>query len=179
MKDLPCYFGKHGRGLDLSRHDMRIFAEIVDASALSVDAILARAMAMRAAGADVIDLGCLPDTPFPHLEDAVRELKAAGLEVSVDSAATDELRRGAKAGAGFLLSLTEKTLDIATETGAMPVLIPANHGDMSSLLRAAEAAEKRGIASILDPILDPIHFGFMASLRAMRRCAAPCRRPRS
>src|SRR4029453_14574504 len=68
LKDLPAYFGKHRRGVDLSRHDMRIFAEIVDASALGVDAILARATAMRAAGADVIDLGCLPDTPFPHLE---------------------------------------------------------------------------------------------------------------
>ena len=85
LKDLPAYFGKRGRGLDLSRHDMRIFAEIVDASALSVDAIATRADAMRAAGADVIDLGCLPDTPFPHLEDAVRELKARGFAVSVDS----------------------------------------------------------------------------------------------
>jgi len=36
---------------------------------------------------------------------------------------------------------------------------------MPSLLRAAEAAYKRGILSILDPILDPIHFGFMASLQ--------------
>ena len=50
LKDLPAYFGKRGRGLDLSRHDMRIFAEIVDASALDVDAILARAAAMRAGG---------------------------------------------------------------------------------------------------------------------------------
>lgn len=175
LKDLPAYFGKHGRGLDLSRHDMRIFAEIVDASALGVDAILARAMAMRAAGADVIDLGCLPDTPFPHLEDAVRELKAAGLAVSVDSAASDELRRGAKAGAGFLLSLSESTLDIASDTGATPVLIPASHGDVASLLRAAEAADRRGLRSILDPILDPIHFGFMASLQryADVRCALP------
>jgi dihydropteroate synthase-like protein len=165
LKDLPAYFGKHGRGLDLSRHDMRIFAEIVDASALSVDAILARAQAMQAAGADVIDLGCLPDTPFPHLEDAVRALKSAGLAVSVDSAATDELRRGARAGAGFLLSLTESTLDIASDTGATPILVPATHGDLSSLLRAAEAADRRGLRSILDPILDPIHFGFMASLQ--------------
>src|SRR5512132_1102827 len=141
LKDLPAYFGKQGRGLDLSRQDMRIFAEIVDASALTVDAILARAAAMRAAGADVIDLGCLPDTPFPHLEDAVRELKAAGLVVSVDSAATEELRRAAKAGAAFLLSLTEHTLDIARDSGATPVLIPARHGDLPSLLRAAEAAD--------------------------------------
>ena len=175
LKDLPAYFGKHGRGLDLSRHDMRIFAEIVDASALSVDAILARAQAMQAAGADVIDLGCLPDTPFPHLEDAVRALKSAGLAVSVDSAATDELCRGAKAGAGFLLSLTENSLDIASDTGATPILVPATHGDLSSLLRAAEAADRRGLRSILDPILDPIHFGFMASLQrfAQLRRALP------
>src|SRR5215467_2857079 len=71
LKDLPAYFGKHGRELDLSRHDMRIFAEIIDAPALTVDQILARATTMRAAGADVVDLGCLPDTAFPHLEDSI------------------------------------------------------------------------------------------------------------
>jgi dihydropteroate synthase-like protein len=163
LKDLPAYFGK-GRGLDLSRHDMRIFAEIVDASALSVDAIVARAAAMRQAGADVIDLGCLPDTPFLHLEQAVQALRSADFSVSVDSAASDELKRGGRAGANFLLSLTEKTLDIAVETGAAAVLIPAEHGDVDSLVRAAEAAARRGIAAILDPILDPIHFGFMESL---------------
>jgi len=164
LKDLPAYFGKGGRDLDLSRYDIRIFAEIVDASALGVDAILARARAIRAAGADVIDLGCLPDTPFPHLPDAVRALRAEDFAVSVDSADVAELRTGGKAGAQFLLSLNETTLDIAGETGATPVLVPATHGDLASLLRAAEAAEKRGIAPLLDPILDPIHFGFMASL---------------
>jgi dihydropteroate synthase-like protein len=164
LKDLPAYLGKHGRGLDLSRHDMRIFAEIVDASQLGVDAILTRAASMRAAGADVIDLGCLPDTPFPHLEDAVRALRSSGHDVSVDSASVEELRRGANAGAQFLLSLNEATLAVGDDTGAVPVLIPATHGDLPSLLRAAEAADKRGISAILDPILDPIHFGFMASL---------------
>jgi dihydropteroate synthase-like protein len=164
LKDLPAYFGKRSHGHDLSRHDMRIFAEIVDASALSVDAIVARAAAMRAAGADVIDLGCLPDTPFPHLHEAVKALQSSGHTVSVDSADTEELRRGAAAGAQFLLSLTESTLDLASETGATPILIPSPHGDLASLLRAAEAADKQGIAAILDPILDPIHFGFMQSL---------------
>jgi dihydropteroate synthase-like protein len=164
LKDLPAFFGKHGRGLDLSRHDMRIFAEIVDASALDIETILRRAASMRAAGADVIDLGCLPDTLFPHLEDAVRALQTEGHVVSVDSADTAELRRGAQAGAQFLLSLTEATLELAKDTGTVPVLIPAIHGDLTSLLRAAEAADKLGISAILDPILDPIHFGFMASL---------------
>jgi dihydropteroate synthase-like protein len=164
LKDLAAYLGKRGRPSDLSRHDMRIFAEIVDAPAMTVDQIVERAAAMRAAGADVIDVGCRPDTPFPHLEDTVRALRASGFMVSVDSAAGDELRRGAAAGANFLLSLTENTLDIAAETGATPILIPASHGALSSLLRAAEAAERRGMPAILDPVVDPIHFGFMASL---------------
>jgi dihydropteroate synthase-like protein len=164
LKDLPVYFGKGGRDLDLSRYDIRIFAEIVDAAALGIDTILSRARKMRAAGADVIDLGCLPDTAFPHLEDAVRALRAENFAVSVDSAQSEELRVGGLAGAQFLLSLNEGTLDIAAETGATPVLVPAPHGDLSSLLRAAEAAARRGIKAILDPILDPIHFGFMASL---------------
>ena len=97
LKDLPAYFGKGGRDLDLSRYDIRIFAEIVDASALGVEAIVNRARAMRAAGADVIDLGSLPDTPFPHLRDAVHALRAEKFVVSVDSADSDELRTGVSA----------------------------------------------------------------------------------
>jgi dihydropteroate synthase-like protein len=164
LKDLPSYFGRRVRNADLSRHDMRIFAEIVDASTLTIDRIVERASSMRAAGADVIDLGCLPDTPFPHLEDSVRALRANNHAVSVDSANNEELRRGAKAGAQYLLSLTEETLTLAVETGTIPILIPAVHGELSSLLRAAEAAERLGIRAILDPILDPIHFGFINSL---------------
>jgi dihydropteroate synthase len=49
-------------------------------------------------------------------------------------------------------------------TQAVPVLIPAAHGDLDSLLRAAAAAAARGMRCLLDPILDPIHFGFTASL---------------
>jgi dihydropteroate synthase-like protein len=175
VKDLPAYFGRGGRAPDLSHHDTRIFAEIVDAPHLGVDALLVRAAAMRAAGADVIDLGCLPDTPFPHLEDSVRALRDAGFHVSIDSADTEELHRGARAGAHYLLSLSEATLDIAAGSGARPVLVPATHGDLASLLRAADAAQRRGIRALLDPVLDPIHFGFMASLKryADLRAAMP------
>jgi dihydropteroate synthase-like protein len=168
LKDLPAFLGKAGAALDLSRHALRIFAEIVDASQMSLEAILTRADLLRVEGADVIDLGCLPDTPFPHLEDAVRELKARGLAVSVDSADPDELRRGGAAGADYLLSLTEHNLFIAEETGARPVVIPAQHGDLASLYRAAEDARKRGLSFILDPVIDPIHFGFTESLARYR-----------
>ena len=172
LKDLPEFFGKAAAPLDLSRYAVRIFAEIVDASQISLEAIIARAELLRAQGADVIDLGCLPDTPFLHLEETVRELKARGFAVSVDSAEPDELRRGGAAGADYLLSLTEHNVAIAAETGARPVLIPAQHGDLASLYRAAEEAEKRGLKAILDPVLDPIHFGFADSLSRYREARA-------
>ena len=155
---------------------MRIFAEIVDASALTVDAILARAAAMRAAGADVIDLGCLPDTPFPASRGRRARAEGCRPRVSVNSAATEELRRGGQAGAGFLLSLTEHTLDIARETGATPVLIPGPPRRPGvAVARRRGRRHGAGSRSILDPILDPIHFGFMASLQRyaeLRRQAA-------
>ena len=123
LKDLPAHFGKSGRPPDLSRYAVRIFAEIVEATRITTEAIVARAGALRAAGADVIDLGCLPDTPFPHLEDAVRALKERGFSVSVDSADLEELRRAGLTGADYLLSLTEHSLSVAEETGARPILV--------------------------------------------------------
>ncbi len=164
LADLPAYLGHGGHPPDLSRHDMRIFAEIVDAATLPLDDLLDRARALRDQGADVIDLGCRPGVDFVQLSPAIRALKQEGAQVSVDSGDPDELRRGAEAGADFLLSLTEATLDIATGTAAVPVLIPAPHGDLDSLLRAAQSAAARGLPCLLDPILDPIHFGFTASL---------------
>lgn len=164
LADLPRWLGQGSRPIDLGAHDCRIFAEIVEAPGLDVGAILERARTLRAQGADVIDLGCLPGTPFPHLEEAVQALVAAGMAVSIDSGDPLELRRGARAGAGHLLSLTEETLALAFETDAVPVLIPTRHGDMASLYRAIERLERAGRPCLADPILDPIHMGFAASL---------------
>ncbi|PSJ58202.1 DUF6513 domain-containing protein [Pseudaminobacter soli (ex Li et al. 2025)] len=164
VADLPGFLGRAGQSPDLSRHDMRIFAEIVDAPMLPIAGLLARARVLADAGADVIDLGCLPETPFPLLGEAVRALKTEGLAVSVDSASAEELRIGAEAGADFLLSLNEETLPLAFDYPAVPVLIPSIPGDLDSLGRAIEMAERKGIKFIADPVLDPIHFGFAASL---------------
>jgi dihydropteroate synthase-like protein len=165
IADLPVYLGRGGNEPDLSRFDMRIFAEIVDASTMSVAQVVARARALSAAGADVIDLGCLPDTPFAHMEETIVALHAEGLKVSVDSADLAELERASHAGADHLLSLDEHSLDILTEGSRLvPILVPAPHGDLDSLQRAAAKARARGIDFILDPILDPIHFGFADSI---------------
>jgi dihydropteroate synthase-like protein len=162
--DLPQYLGRDGHPPDLTRHDLRIFAEIIDAPGLDTDTILARALAYAEKGADVIDIGCQPDVPFPRLEEVVRTLKARGLKVSVDSGDVAELARAARSGADFVLSLDETSLDAVAGTPCVPILVPRPHGDLASLLRAIDKANARGMAHIADPILDPIHFGFTASI---------------
>ena len=164
LKDIPTYFGRARKASDMTKYDIQIFAEIVDASALSVDSILKRASDYIQKGANVIDLGGLPDTPFPHLEEAIRTLKQQGYKTSVDSANPEELLRGGKAGADYLLSLNEDTLHIADEVASIPVLIPKEHGDMASLYRAMDALDKKSRKYLVDPVLDPINFGFMESL---------------
>ena len=164
LKDLPQFFQRAARPINLDATGPLLFAEIVDAPRLDLASILARARGLRADGADVIDIGCLPATPFDHLEQAVVALKAEGLRVSVDSQSPDELLRGGRAGADYLLSLTVDTLWIADEVASTPVLIPREPGDEASLHDAINAMRQRGQAFLADPILDPIPFGFTASI---------------
>ncbi|MBC5782227.1 dihydropteroate synthase [Ramlibacter sp. USB13] len=169
LKDLPVFFRREVRPLPLDTYAVAIFAEIVDAPRLDVAAIVDRALAYAADGADVIDLGGLPDTPFPHLEDSVRALKDRGLRVSVDSVDTAELLRGGRAGADYLLSLTLDTLWIAEEVASTPVLVGRTPQDEASLWEAVERMQARGRPFLADAILDPIPYGLLASLVRYQR----------
>jgi dihydropteroate synthase len=164
MKDLPRFFNRAAQPIDFDEYEVAIFAEIVDAARLTVDQIVERARLLKADGADVIDLGGLPATPFDHLEDSVRALKAEGFTVSVDSMSPDELLRGGRAGCDYLLSLKIDTLWIADEVAAVPVLIARSQTELGTLFEAIDAMEARGRPYLADPILDPIPFGFTASL---------------
>ncbi len=164
LKDLPVFFGKQAHKIDLSRYAVNIFAEIVDAPNLSVDEVIQRAYYYQQNGANVIDIGCLPDTPFDNMEAIIQGLKQEGFLVSIDSLETDDLLRGAKAGADYMLSLHESTLWVADEVDAIPIIIPENHTDITCLDRVIERLQAKNKAFIVDPILDPIHFGFTDSI---------------
>lgn len=168
LKDLPQFFGQGELKADLSRYDINIFAEIVDAPELDVETIFERARRYRLAGADVIDIGCLPDTPFPHLAETVNSLVSAGFRVSVDSVDPQELLTGGLAGADYLLSLNTDTLWLADEVESVPVLIPSVAGDLDSLIRAMEQLDARGRRYLADPILDPLLHGFTESIHRYR-----------
>jgi dihydropteroate synthase len=169
LKDLPQFFGKQGKPVDLSGYDVLIFAEIVDAAHLRVEDLLARAHAHRNDGADVIDLGCLPDTPYPTLDHHVKALKAAGFIVSVDSMSTEELIRGSDAGADYLLSLKEDSIHILDRVRATPILIGQTPDDLDSLLRVMDICEQKQRRYFADPILEPIHFGLTKSIVRYQR----------
>jgi dihydropteroate synthase-like protein len=168
LKDLPQFFGQGELKADLSRYDINIFAEIVDAPELDVETIFERARRYRLAGADVIDIGCLPDTPFPHLAETVNSLVSAGFRVSVDSVDPQELLTGGLAGADYLLSLNTDTLWLADEVESVPVLIPSVAGDLDSLIQAMEQLDARGRRYLADPILDPLLHGFTESIHRYR-----------
>ncbi len=169
LKDLPRYLAREATPITLDDKGLDIFAEIVDAPRLSIDAIVARAREHVRDGADVIDLGCLPQTPFAHLEDSVRALKGEGMLVSVDSMNPDELLLGGKAGADYVLSLAADTAWIADEVASVPVLIAREPADEASLHALIEQFQRRGKPFLADSILDPIPFGFTASVVRYQR----------
>ena len=164
LKDLPVLFGGKPLKYDLSKYEVHIFAEITDASLMSIDQIINLAKYYTSNGADIIDVGCLPNQPFPHLAEAIQELKNQDLYVSVDSHDNDELILGGKSGADYLLSIKSDNFYILDEVDSYPVLIPNKPGDMDSLYECIEKCLKMKRTFIADSILDPINHGFTDSL---------------
>ena len=136
VSNIPDYFGMKMVEDKLEDYDCEIFAEIVDAAILinTSNSKNIKKIYIKD-GANVIDLGCMPDTEFNHLEDTVKAIKSLGVKVSIDSANDSELIRGSKAGADFILSISEKNKHILNEIKSIPVLIPSKQGNLKSLER--------------------------------------------
>jgi dihydropteroate synthase len=167
LREIPRYFGRAAAASEYGAYAIEILAEINDAPKLSRDAIRLAAAAYRTSGADVIDLGCTPGVPFPTLGDVVRELRADGFRVSVDSFDPDEIRRAVGAGAELVLSVNGSNLEVARDVaagGGRVVVIPDFGAGLDSLERNVELLEQWEVPYLVDPVLEPIGFGFMASL---------------
>ena len=164
ISHLPDYFGMKKPEQELVDYDCEIFAEIVDAPDISVNKILKIAKDYVSQGANVIDLGCMPDTKFDHLEETIKALKSKGYKVSVDSANSEELIRGGNSGADYILSINENNLNVLDKVKSTPVLIPSAPGDYKSLERVIKKTKDNKIDFFADPILDPIHYGFANSI---------------
>jgi dihydropteroate synthase len=167
VREIPRYFGRAAAARDYGDWDIEILAEINNAPKLSHDAIRAQANYFRDSGADIIDIGCTPGLAFPSLGAVVRDLVESGLRVSVDSFEPDEIGTAVAAGAELVLSVNGANIEVARDlvgTGARVVVLPHLGGSLDTLEPSLVRLEQWGVPYLIDPILEPIGFGFMASL---------------
>jgi len=163
--DLPAHFGLGGtRQADLSRFDIEIIAEINHAPRMADAEILALSSHYRASGADVIDVGCIPGESWNGIGRVVAMLRGEGFRVSVDSFDQTEVTAAIDAGAELVLSVNQSNLDWAAELPAEWIAIPDNPASPEQLIPITERLAQAGRKFRVDPIIEPIGFGFAASL---------------
>jgi dihydropteroate synthase len=167
LRDIPRYFGRSTEAREYGAWDIEIVAEINNAPRLPRDAIRHEAGRYHESGADIIDIGCTPGLAFPALADIVRDLVSSGVRVSVDSLDAGEITAAVEAGAELVLSVNGSNVEVAqrlADRGARFVAIPDMGGGVDSLEPTVAKLRAWGVPFLIDPILEPIGMGFMASL---------------
>lgn len=165
LRDLPTFFGRPRPSAEqYGRYDIEIVAEINHAPRLTPDEILKQAQALAADGADLIDVGCVPGDAWSGVGDVVNMLRAAGLRVSIDSLNPAEIEPAARAGAELVLSVNSQNREAAVDWGIEVVVVPDDPRTLAGLDDTIEFLAARRVPLRIDPILEPIGFGFANSL---------------
>lgn len=164
LRRLPEYFGRAISTAGYGDYNIQILAEINHAPRLTLAQITAEAQRLKAAGADLIDLGCNPGEVWHEVADVVRALRDLGLCVSIDSLNPAEIAPAVKAGAELVLSVNSSNRQYAADWGCEVVAIPDVPDDLNSLEETIEYLASAGVKLRIDPILEPIGCGFAASL---------------
>jgi len=165
LRRLDEFFGQRSRDLaDYGGHDIEILAEINHAPRLQQADILAEARRLRDDGADIIDVGCDPGGVWHGVGDAVRMLVAEGFRVSIDSFEPREVAAAAAAGATLVLSVNSSNVAAAADWGCEVVVVPDVPATLEGFDDTIDRLARAGVRMRLDPVLEPIGFGFAASL---------------
>jgi dihydropteroate synthase-like protein len=162
--DLPDFFGSQAMTHDYGVHDIALIAEINHAPRLPLSDLLAGARTARQDGADVIDLGCDPGSTWDGIGAAVRALRAEGVRVSLDTFNPREAELGAAAGAELVLSVNHTNRDQARHWGCEVVAVPDVPATLEGLDATVDRLQADGVPFRIDPVLEPIGFGFAKSL---------------
>jgi dihydropteroate synthase-like protein len=164
LRQLPDYFGREPAPVDYGAFDVEIIAEINHCPRLALAEIRAQAKQLAAEGADVIDVGCEPDGPWLHVADTVRALRDDGHRVSIDSLDPREIALAVTAGAELVLSVNSSNCDVATDWGCEVVVVPDDPRTLSGLEQTVEQLATASVRLRIDPVIEPIGFGFAASI---------------
>lgn len=167
LREIPVYFGQAAKARDYGAFDIEILAEINNAPKRPRDDVLREAEHYRDSGADLIDIGCTPGVAFPNLAELVGELRAMKLRVSIDSFDPAEITTAVEAGAEMVLSVNGSNLGVVDRlrgSSARVVAIPDFGAGLDTLEPTLNALERAGLEYLIDPVIEPIGYGFMASL---------------
>ncbi len=164
LRALPEYFGRPPVRGDYGKYDIEILAEINHAPQITLPAVLAEAARLRAAGADLIDVGCDPGDAWMQVGECVAALREAGHRVSIDSTNPTEIGWAVEAGAELVLSVNSNNRHAAIDWDCEVVAVPDDSQSLAGLDGTIEWLEKKNVKYRIDPILEPIGFGFAESL---------------
>ena len=164
LRRLPEHFGQSPKGDDYGQYDIEILAEINNCPRLALDDILQMAQRFAAEGANVIDIGCDPDGPWRGVGEVVKAVRDLGLRVSIDSLNPKEIAPAVAAGAELVLSVNSHNREAAADWGCEVVVVPDEPHSLRGFDDTIDFLAKNSVAVRLDPILEPIGFGFAASL---------------
>lgn len=165
LRLLGEFFGQQTeRPRDYGRYDIEIIAEVNHAPRQTLAEILRQARELAAAGADLIDVGCDPGDAWSGVGRCVRALKAEGHRVSIDSLNPAEIEPAVQAGAELVLSVNATNRERARDWGCEVVVIPDNFATLGGLDDTVEVLATTGVPLRIDPVIEPIGFGFAASL---------------
>jgi dihydropteroate synthase-like protein len=165
LRRLAEYFGlASGRPEGYGDYDIEIIAEINHAPDRTITELLSVAQDLVADGADVVDVGCKPGITWSGVGDSVAALVNEGIRVSIDSLNPIEIAAAASAGAELVLSVNATNRHAAADWGCEVVVIPDRFEDLQGLEETIYHLEKNSVRFRIDPILEPIGFGFSKSL---------------
>jgi dihydropteroate synthase-like protein len=163
--DLPHYLsGQQREPPDLTEYDIEILAEINHAPRMTDPEILAMARHFADSGADLIDVGCIPGETWSRVGDVVRLLIAEGHRVSIDSFDRSEVEAAVNSGAELVLSCNNSNIEWASDLDAELVAIPETPFEVERLESSIELLDRKNARFRVDPIIEPIGFGFAKSL---------------
>ncbi|NOY30052.1 MAG: dihydropteroate synthase [Planctomycetes bacterium] len=164
LRQLPNFFSRDPLPLDYGSYDIEILAEINHCPQLSRKEILREAAALRADGANWIDVGCEPGDAWSGVGEVVRALCDEGHRVSIDSLNPREIEPAVRAGAELVLSVNSSNREAAVDWGVEVIAIPDQPKGLVGLDETIDFLAQAGVPLRIDPILEPIAFGFAPSL---------------
>ena len=164
LQQLPSYFSREPLPSDYGSFDVEIIAEINHCPRLSLTEILNQAASLRSDGADLLDIGCEPGEAWSGVAEVVRALCDMGYRVSIDSMNPREIEDAVQAGAELVLSVNSSNREAAVDWGVEVVVVPDEPRTLKNFDETIDYLAKKQVQLRLDPILEPISFGFSASL---------------